>query len=113
MSTVNPNQFKNVATMENATNKVAENMSNAEKNLMTAYALDGSNMQLVEDLARKLGVKTEIDSTGKITNSNLKSLQLIAEQRYQQASHVMNMFTSIIDKMDQAKSRIIQKFGQG
>ena len=64
-----------------------------------------TNNKELSDLARKLGVTTTDGKTYK-----LRAVQLVAEQRYQSASHVMTMFTGLLDKVDQMKQRIISKF---
>ena len=48
-----------------------------------------------------------------VSSPDLKGLQLIAEQRFQHASQVFSMFSALLDKLDQMKQRLIQKFGQG
>jgi hypothetical protein len=42
---------------------------------------------------------------------NIRAIQLIAEQRFQGASQSLNLFSNILDKIDQLKQRLINKFG--
>ena len=46
----------------------------------------------------------------KLLNNPLRGLQLVAEQRYQHGSQVLNMFSGLLDKIDQLKQRLISKF---
>jgi hypothetical protein len=114
---------------------VGGNVSQCEADLMAAYALrEGAGDQEKIDLGKKLGVVKYqyVMKDNKVTDANgspiiatdkdgnkielppdLKGLQLIAEQRYQHSSRIYNMFSSLLDKMDQMKQRLIQKFGQG
>jgi hypothetical protein len=83
--------------------KVGANVTSAQNNLFTAYSLkEGATDTELKKLAKALGVTT--------ANPNLRSLQLVAEQRFQQASQAYNMFSGILDKIDQIKQRIINKF---
>jgi hypothetical protein len=105
--------LKGLGTVEQGITTVTDNIGKAEMNLMVAYALkdDEQNASKIQDLANSLGVR-KVDERGNPITHTLRSLQLIAETIYQTATHVMNMFTSIIDKMDQMKKQIIQKFSQ-
>lgn len=82
---------------------VGLNLTNAQNNLLKAYSLkEGASKTELQNLAKALGVSS--------TEATVRSLQLIAEQRFQHASHVLNMFSGLLDKMDQLKQRIIGKF---
>lgn len=92
------------SNVDKAALQVGDNFTKAENNLLAAYALkeDATATQL-KALAKDLGV----------TNSasiNLRSLQLVAEQRFQHSSQVLNLFSGLLDKVDQLKQRIISKF---
>jgi hypothetical protein len=114
MSAVDGNYMNNIASVEQAVTTVTDNLTNAETNLMTAYGITENDTDQIMALAANLGVDKKLQvGSDKPAVPTLRSLQLIAEQRFQQATHVMNMFTSILDKIDQLKGRIIQKFGQG
>ncbi|MFN4894246.1 MAG: hypothetical protein ACK5GN_11910 [Pseudomonadota bacterium] len=115
---------------------VGGNVSQSEANLMEAYSLrEGTKDDVLIALGNKLGIvkyQYVVDDKGNIAKDNngnpviakdntgnaiqvapdLKGLQMIAEQRYQHSGRIYNMFSSLLDKMDQMKQRVIQKFGQ-
>lgn len=78
---------------------VGKNFSAAENNLLAAYNLKEGDS--TTKLAQDLGIKDK--------NVSIRSLQLIAEQRFQSASHTLNLFSTIMDKVDQLKQRLINK----
>jgi hypothetical protein len=95
---------------------------------MDAFATRDGNPGDVAAIAKKLNAWGErqavdaqgnpvVDAQGKPVMErvapDLKGLQLIAEQRFQHASQVFSMFSALLDKIDQMKQRLIQKFGQG
>lgn len=87
--------------------QVGANFTKAENNLLAAYALkEGATAAQLKALAKDLGVTSTKDI-------NLRSLQLIAEQRFQHSSQVLNLFSGLLDKVDQLKQRIISKFSNG
>lgn len=94
---------------EKAAQQVSTNFSESEDLLFKAYSLPENDTTTankdLSDLAKKLGVTSVDGKTYK-----LRAVQLVAEQRYQRASHVMTMFTGLLDKVDQMKQRIISKF---
>jgi hypothetical protein len=91
--------IKNSAA-ENTTMAIGANMKTAEENLLEAYSLtEGSSLT---ELTKKMGL------SGKPVT--IRSLQLIAEQRFQTASQTLNIFSGIMDKIDQLKQRLINKF---
>lgn len=86
-----------------AAKTIGSNFTNAQNNLLTAYSLkEGASKDDLAKLAKSLGV-TSKDAT-------VRSLQLIAEQRFQHSSHVLTMFSGLLDKVDQLKQRLIAKF---
>lgn len=90
--------------VDTAAKQVGDNFSRTEDNLFAAYALRETASQTdLKSLATKLGVAT----TGTL---NIRSLQLVAEQRFQHSSQVLNLFSGLLDKVDQLKQRIISKF---
>ena len=90
--------------VDTAAKQVGDNFSRCEDNLFSAYALRETASQTeLKSLATKLGVAT----TG---NLNIRSLQLVAEQRFQHSSHVLTLFSGLLDKVDQLKQRLISKF---
>lgn len=103
MATVGPTQA------EKAAQQVAANFSSSEDDLFKAYSLSENdtttNNTELATLAKKLGVNDADSKTYK-----LRAVQIVAEQRYQRASHMMTMFTGLLDKVDQMKQRIISKF---
>lgn len=73
--------------------------------LLQAYALkEGTptSDQAFKDIAKGLGIST--------TNASIRSVQLIAEQRFQRANQMLTLFSGLMDKVDQVKQRIISKF---
>jgi hypothetical protein len=105
----NVNNFVDQASMY-----VGNNITTAQTHLMEAYALrEGAEAEKLKDLAKKLGIKTIDENTKQEITPDLKGLQLVAEQRFQHANQVFTMFSTLLDKIDQMKQRLIQKFGQG
>jgi hypothetical protein len=116
-------------SIDAAADTVARNVSASEANLMEAFSLreggtDAASVAAQIALGEKLGiVRYEKDANGNIKLDDqknpiklppdLKGLQLIAERRYQHSNQIYTMFSSLLDKMDQMKQRLIQKFGQG
>ena len=83
---------------------IGKNFNQAQDNLLTAYSLSESTPgkdAKIKELASKLGVSQ--------TDATVRSLQLIAEQRFQSASHTINLFSTLLDKVDQLKQRIINR----
>ncbi len=89
---------------------LGKDYQSAENNLLIAYTLkegttmSGADKQRFDKLAQALGVKS--------SDATVRSLQLIAEQRYQRSSQVLAMFTTLLDKVDQLKQRLIGKLSQ-
>jgi|688.fasta_scaffold2089077_2 hypothetical protein len=79
---------------------IGQNLAAAQNNLLNAYKLKEGDS--VVSLARKMGLDEG--------SATVRSLQLIAEQRFQSTSHSLNLFTGIMDKIDQLKQRLINKF---
>lgn len=122
--------------LDEAAITVGDNVSQAEADLMAAYATrEAAGDKALIDLGLKLGVvkyQYVLDDKGNVvkdTNGqpvrakdatgndiklppDLKGLQLIAEQRYQHSNRIYTMFSELLNKMDQMKQRLIQKFGQ-
>jgi len=92
------------ATSVDSTAKtIGDNFTKAQNNLLTAYNLkEGASTKELETLAAALGVSPD--------KATVRSLQLIAEQRFQHSSQVLNMFSGLLDKVDQLKQRLIAKF---
>ncbi len=83
--------------------QLGANFTKAQDDLLKAYKLkEGASAQDLKKVADALGVK--------VSDASVRSLQLIAEQRFQHGSHAINMFSSLIDKVDQLKQRLISKF---
>ena len=83
--------------------QVGANMTKAQDNLLRAYNLkEGASKSEISSLATALGLK------GK--EVSVRSLQLVAEQRFQHASQVFSLFSGLLDKIDQMKQRIINRF---
>lgn len=83
---------------------VGANFTKAENNLLAAYSLkEGATAAQLSALAKDLGVTNS-------SSTNLRSLQLVAEQRFQHSSQVLNLFSGLLDKVDQLKHRLIAKF---
>lgn len=91
------------ANVDQAAATVGSNFTKAENNLLSAYSLkEGATASQLKALAKDLGVTSS-------TNLNLRSLQLVAEQRFQHSSQVLNLFSGLLDKIDQLKQRLIAK----
>jgi hypothetical protein len=92
-----------ITNVDKAATLVGSNFTKAENNLFEAYSLkEGATSAQLKALAKDLGVTSS-------SNLNLRSLQLVAEQRFQHSSHVMNLFSGLLDKVDQLKQRLIAK----
>jgi len=88
-------------------NEIAKQTSTSENNMMEAFKLEEGSTKGVKDLAEKMGLNDD-----QIKNATPKSLQLIAQQRYQDRSAMMNLLSTLIEKMGQIKDRIIQNIGR-
>ena len=95
-----------LSQQENMAIDIGNNVKTAEDNLMTAYSLkDGpEGAAAVEKLGQALGLTGE-----KLKQATPRSLQLIAEQRFQQSTQVFSLFSNLMDKIDQMKQRVISK----
>lgn len=83
--------------------QVGASMTKAQDNLLRAYNLkEGASKSELASLATALGLK------GK--DVSVRSLQLIAEQRFQQSSQVFSLFSGLLDKIDRMKQGIINRF---
>lgn len=81
---------------------LGSDFTKAQNNLMAAYTLkEGASPSQLKSLAKSLGVP--------LSNLSVRSLQLIAEQRFQNSSQVLTLFSNILDKIDQLKQRLISK----
>jgi hypothetical protein len=102
-------------TVETQAHTVGTNLTSAQETLMFAYSVkegDKDAAGKLEALRTMLNVQVQDKETGKIITPDLKGLQLIAQQRFEHASQIFNMFSSLIDKINNMKQRLIQKFGQ-
>ncbi len=90
----------NATQAQRAAITIGKNLTTAQEQLLDAYNLKEGDS--VTKLANAMGIKDK--------NVTIRSLQLIAEQRFQNASHTLNLFSSIMDKIDQIKQRLINKF---
>ena len=91
-----------------AAGQIGANLSSSQSNLMKAYSLtEGADEKTLSDLATSLGYKTTAGE-----KLNVKTLQLVAEQRFQQSSSVATLFSNLLEKMDQLKQRIISNMGR-
>lgn len=83
--------------------QVGASMTKAQDNLLKAYNLkEGASKSALASLAKDLGL------AGK--EVTVRSLQLIAEQRFQQSSQVFSLFSGLLDKIDRMKQGIINRF---
>jgi hypothetical protein len=94
-------------TVDQASIMVGRNVDKAEADLMYAYTVREGDQGELQKLMTALNVK------GELKDVSLKGLQLMAEQRYQHSGRIYNMFSELLNKIDQMKQRLIQKFGQG
>lgn len=91
-----------------AAGQIGTNLNSAQSNLMTAYSMTDATAsdQALSDLAKALGYKADGQKL------NVKTLQLVAEQRFQQSSSVATLFSNLLEKMDQLRQRIIGNIGR-
>jgi hypothetical protein len=98
--------------VENQAHAAGTNVSYAQDTLMLAYSIKEGDTEGLEKLRNALNIVVKDEKTGKTITPDLKGLQLIAEQRFQHSSQIFNMFSNLLDKIDNMKQRLIQKFGQ-
>lgn len=94
------------SNVDTAAAVLGSNFTAAQNNLMSAYGLkEGASEKVLLEKATELGITFKDP-----TDVSLRAIQLIAEQRFQHASQILSLFSSILDKVDQMKQRIISKF---
>ena len=94
--------------MFSSADKVGQLYTEAQNNLMSAFAMSEETDQTkLAQLAAALRVTRAPGSEEKWT---ARGLQVIAEQRMQHASQLFSLFTGILDKMNELKQRLISKF---
>jgi len=99
---------------EKAAYALGAKFTESQNNLMAAYALpEGSTQQDINDFASRMKLTPAKDKYNNDIPFTIRSIQLVAEQRFQHSSQLMSLFSNVIDKIDQMKQRLIQKFGQG
>ena len=98
-------------TIDTAAVTLGNNLEQAESNLLRAYSENFKDQAAIDGLAKDLGVVVQ-DSAGKKITPTLKSLQLIAEQRYQHKSQSYSLFSNLLGKADQIKQQLIAKIGR-
>ena len=101
-------------TIDTAAVTLGNNLEQAESNLLRAYSENFKDQAAIDGLAKDLGVvvyQGEGANRKKITPT-LKSLQLIAEQRYQHKSQSYSLFSNLLGKADQMKQQLIAKIGR-
>ena len=82
------------------------NFTKAQNDLLAAYSLkEGATTEDINKMAKALNIKFENGTT-----ANARAIQIIAEQRFQHSSQILSLFSSLLDKVDQMKQRIIAKF---
>ena len=86
---------------------VGTQAESAQTNVLKAFALKDKDKSAIEALAKDLGLKGD-----EIKQANPQSLQLIAQQKFQQQSAIVQLFTSMLQKMDEIRQRIIQNIGR-
>ena len=91
-------------TPEQTALKIGSNTQTAEQNLMEAYSLKDDSPDKLKELASKLGITVDANTT-----LTARSIQLVAEQRFQNATQVFSLFSNLMDKIDQMKQRVISK----
>ena len=89
-------------------NTVAKNANTAQQLLMDAYELKDDQVDQAQTIARKSGAFTETE----IKSITPQSLRIIAQQKYQDSSSMLNLFSTLIQKMGEIKDRIIQNIGR-
>ncbi len=89
--------------LDQAASQIGRNLTDAQSNLMAAYSLqEGGDKNKIVDLAKSLGIKVKADE-----ELTVKTVQLIAEQRFQQSSSVASLFSNLLEKLDQIRQQII------
>jgi hypothetical protein len=89
--------------IDQAANQIGKNITDAQSNLMAAYSLkEGADQSELKKLATALGMKTKAGE-----ELNVKTIQLVAEQRFQQSTSVASLFSNLLEKLDQIRQQII------
>ena len=112
-------------TLEQFAHSIGSNVTISQNNLMEAFTLRDDQSAAVEELAKRLKITVQrpmFDDKGNAvidpgTNKqrmeaatpDLKGLQLITQQRFEHSTQIFSAFSSIMEKLDQLKQRLIQK----
>lgn len=93
-----------MTVIQQTAHELGKDQESTMNNLLAAYSLKDTDTdkKALRDLAGKLGL-----SGDQLTNSSAKSLQLIAEQRFQQSSSKMTLFSNLMDRLAQMKQQLI------
>lgn len=92
------------ADLEGTARTIGNAYSDAESTVLEAFALK-DEPAAVKEFAAKLG----ITDTDKIS---LRGVQTIAQQRFESAGQVTMLFSSLLEKMNQLKERLINNIGR-
>ena len=89
--------------IDQAAIQIGSNVSDAQTNLMAAYSLkEGADQTELKKLAKSLGLTYKASDT-----LNVKTIQLVAEQRFQQATSVASLFSNLLERLNQLRQQII------
>jgi len=86
---------------------IGSQAEDSQTNMLKAFALKEKDTKGVQALAKDLGL-----SGTEIKQATPQSLQLIAQQKFQQQGAIVQLFTSMLAKMDEIRQRIIQNIGR-
>ena len=101
-----PQKTTPLSNLEKQAVTIGGNYTSAEDLVLQAYSLkEGAPEGEIQKLAKDLGVKFDKGMTA-------RGLQTVAEQRYQRAGQIMMLFSSLLDKMNQLKDRLISNIGR-
>ena len=108
---VNPNKI------EESARSLGLEQDTAMTNLMAAYELKDTDTDQtsLQTLAKALNVpttRTVVDPKSGVEKTetiklSAKSLQIVAEQRFQQSSQKMTLFSNLMDRLAQMKQQLI------
>ena len=79
----------------------------AHKSLLETFQLKDGDKAEIEKTAKALGLTAE-----EAKQATPKALQAIAQQQFQDQNMLMNLLSTVLDKIDQVRQRIIGNIGR-
>lgn len=86
---------------------LGQKVTSTQDLLLKSFQLEDGDKTKIQSLAKELGLTAE---QAKIATP--RSLQLIAQQKFQDQNNLVTLMTSILEKIDQVKQRILSNIGR-